>query len=103
MIGYKILKKDETKPTSQSTVDNNINNSEIKNSNTNEVNAIQNNAIQGNNTVDNNETQENETKPDKDPIAEAKTDEEKAIAIAKKETLKMRLFFCFFVAIFYIL
>lgn len=85
-VANKMLKNDETKPTSQSSVSNNTINNEIQNNNTNEANTNQNNAIQDNNTVaDNNETEENETKPSKDPIAEAKTDEEKAIAIVKKE------------------
>lgn len=81
-VAKKIAKDDTTKPVSQENVERN----ETKNNLNNTTNTnINNDVVNENNNIQNNETDDNETKPNEDPVQTATTDEEKAIAIAKKE------------------
>lgn len=82
-VAHKFVKNDDTKPTSQSVVN------QIKGNNTTENDVANMNNTNTNNEINNetneNKTEENEINPNIPEETTTKTDEEKAIAIVKKE------------------
>lgn len=88
LVANTIVNREKTVKTGQTSVNNNTTNNAGNNVNsTNQsnelINDFQNNNTQ-NNEASNNETQDNETKP-VSPVEIAGTDEEKAIAIVRRE------------------